>query len=172
MNGGRADDDNMNIGSYNVQLDLTELLHDMLAMVGKHREKTILEVLLLKLSGHQVELSKVLAGAFPGLEKEMLTFYEKRAEAIRQSLRLGKLISFRSSKWIEEECARRAWEETRAMMKEVSALKSEGLMGIVDDHREVLRRLCRAMVDLVTAENPQVNLDWDALRRFLEGQRP
>jgi hypothetical protein len=162
-------DDGMNVGSYDVQLDLTQVLCDMLAMAGKHREKTMLEVLLFKLSGHQVEMMKVLAGAFPGLDKELMEFYQKRTEAIRQSLRLGKLLSFRSSRWIEEECARRAWKETRAMLKEVSAMKKEGLMGIVDDHRDVLRRLCRAMVEIVTSENPEVNIDWQALRKFLEG---
>ncbi|RKY12744.1 MAG: hypothetical protein DRP65_00040 [Planctomycetota bacterium] len=157
------------VGEYNVELDLTELVTNLLAALGKDTDKHLVHWLLLRFSEHQVELARILAGAFPELVKQMPKLFQKRVEDHRQSLRLGKLLSFRSASSIEEESVRRAWEETRMMVKELSLARDENLTGLVQDHRDILRRLLQTMVELVMREqDARLNLDFETLRKFLE----
>lgn len=161
------------IGNYRVELDLTEVVSDLVDSLGKQKEKYLVHWLLLRLSGHQVELTKVLAGAFPELAKQIPRFYQKRVEDYRHSMRVSKLFGFRSLRSIEDEAVKRAWEDTRAMVKELSLVRDESIKGLVEDHRDILRRLCRAMVELVMQEqDTRLNLDLEGLRNFLQGEKP
>ena len=153
---------------YDIQLDLTEVISDVLDAVGKQKEKYLVHWLLLRLSGHEVELAKVLAGAFPKLAEQLPQFYQKRVEDYRQSMRVSKLFGFRSLRSIEEEAVSRAWKDTKAKIKELSLARDESVKGMVNDHRDILRRLCEAMVELVMQDqNAQPNIDFEALRKFL-----
>jgi hypothetical protein len=161
------------VGKYTVDLDLTGVVSDLLESLGKQKEKYLVHWLLLRLSGHQVELTKVLSGAFPELAKQIPRFYQKRVEDYRHSMRVSKLFGFRSLRSIEDEAVRRAWEDTRAMVKELSLARDESVKGLIEDHRDILRRLCRAMVELVMQEQKTgLNLDLERLQRFLEGKKP
>jgi len=161
------------VGKYSVDLDMTEVLNNVLDSLGKQKEKFIIHWLLLRLSGHQVELAKVLGQAFPELGKQMPEFFQKRVEDHRQSLRIGKLLSFRSASSIEEESVKMAWKDTRRMIKEVSMAQNGSIKALVDEHREILKRLCDAIIDLVMEEpSAQINLNIEGLRKFLQGGQP
>jgi hypothetical protein len=161
------------VGKYSVELDLTEVVSDLVDSLGKQKEKYLIHWLLLRLSGHQVELTKVLARAFPELAKQIPRFYQKRVEDYRHSMLVSKLFGFRSLRSIEEEAVKRAWEDTRAMVRELSLARDESIKGLVEDHRDILKRLCLAMVELVMQEqDARLNLNLEGLRKFLEGEKP
>ena len=160
------------MGRYGVDLDLTEVIGDIIDCTSKQREKYLVHWCLLKFSGHEVELMKVLSQVFPELTKQLLRFYEKRVEDYRDSMRINKLFGFRTQSSIENEAVRRAWEDTKAMLQEVSMAKDEGVKGLIEEHKEILKRLCDTMVELVMKENPTPNLDLDGIRKFLEGEKP
>jgi len=165
-------DDNYRVGKYSVELDLTEVLGNVLDSLGKQPEKHLLDRAIATLSKHQIEFTKVLGQVFPELAKQLPKFFQKRVEDHRHAMRVRKLFGFRSLSSIEEEAVRRAWEDTRAMVREVSMLHDESVRALVDDHREILRRLCGAMVELIMQEqNAGVNLDFDKLGKFLGGER-
>jgi hypothetical protein len=168
MESGREDDYRMS--RYFVDLDLTEVLIDTLGLLGKKDEKRILEWLIYKLSGHQVELIRILSQAFPELAKQMPKFFQKRVEDYRNANRFQKLLGFKSMRAIEEKAVRMAWEDTRAMMRQISMMNDDSVRALVDDHRRILGRICAAMVELVKEERADgININLDALRKFLEG---
>lgn len=168
MNSGKQD--SFKTSKYDVDLDLTEVLNNVLDARGRQKEVYTLHWLLLRLSGHQIELTKVLSQAFPELGKQMSRLFIKRIEDNRQALRWRKLIGFKSAGSIEDEAVRRAWEDTRAMLREVSMLQDDSIKGLIDDHRAILRRLCNSLVEIVQ-ENQKGNIDIDfkGLGKFLEG---
>ena len=168
MNGGKRD--NFKVGKYSVDLDLTEVITSVIDAQGKQKEIHDIHWLLIEYSKQGVNLSKVLSIAFPELAKQIPRFFQKRTEDHRRALRVRQLISFKSSGAIEEEAVKRAWEDTRSLIGEVSLMKDESMKGLVDDHREILRRLCDAMIKLVMEKDVSgIDLNVDAVKRFLEG---
>jgi len=168
MSGGLEDD--YKVGKYNVDLDLTEVFENLADAQGKQREKYLLHILLSRFSGHEVEYTRVLSEAFPEMVKVMPKFFQKRVEDHRDSMRISKVFSFRSASSIEEEATRRAWEDTRAMMKEMLVVNNESIKGLVDTHRDVLKNLSDAIISLVMQkEGTEINLDVEAIKKFLKG---
>ena len=161
------------VGRYSVELDLTEVLCGILEFKGKHKEKYLLHWLLLKLSGHEVQMLNTLSQSFPELGKRMIPFFQKRVEDYRKASRLSKVISFRSAKSIEDEAVKRAWQDAETMLRGVSMLENESVRDLIDDHRRMLKRLCSTLIRLVMEKGGgQVDLDLNALGKFLGGGTP
>jgi hypothetical protein len=146
------------------------VLDHLIRAAGREDEQYILHWLLLRLSGHQVELTRILSAAFPELARRVPSFFQHRVKDYRRAMRMRKLLGFKSARSIEEEAVRRAWEDTRAMMAEVSVLRDDTLKRLVNDHRAILRRLAAALLKLVLEQpGARIELDREAFRKFLEG---
>ena len=168
MNGRQKD---YNMSRLFVDLDLTPVLIYMLDLLGKREEKLALERSLKQLSGHQVEFARILSQAFQEVAKQMPKLFQKRIEEHRASLRVGKVFSFRSSSSIEKEAVRQALEDSMAMMKEISMMNNESVRSLVEEHTEILRRINATMEELVKEERlDRINIDFDAIRKLLEGE--
>lgn len=160
------------IGKYNVDLDITEALLAQIDADGKQKEKYTTHMSLLRSSGHQIELVKAMAGIHGELAKVIPKFYQKRVEDHRKSLRLEKVLSFLSASSIEKEATKRAREDTRILMEEISLLNNASMRTLVEEHTGVLKRLCDLLVSLMEEEGREsVRIDIDALRKFLEGDK-
>jgi len=158
------------VKKYTQDLDLTEILSNLLRALGKQDEKYLLHTASLKLSEHQIELTKVLSQVFPELAKRMPSFFQKRVEDYRRSIRISKLISFQSASSVEDDAVRRAWDDTRAMIREISMLQDESVKGLVEDHREILKNICNTLVELIK-ENPntRIEINRDEIEKLLKG---
>ena len=164
------DKGNVKIGNYHVDLDITEALLAQIDADGKQKEKYTTHMSLLRSSGHQIELVKAMAGIHGELAKVIPKFYQKRVEDHRKSLRLEKVLSFLSASSIEKEATKRAREDTRILMEEISLLNNASMRTLVEEHTAVLKRLCDLLVSLMEEEGQgSVRIDIDALRKFLEG---
>lgn len=162
--------DGYKVGKYNVELDITEALLAQIDAEGKQKEKYTTHMSLLRSSGHQIELTKAIAGIHGELAKVIPKFYQKRIEDHRKSLRLEKVLSFLSASSIEKEATKRAKEDTRTLMKEISLLNNKSIRTMVEEHTRVLKRLCDLLVSLMEEKSQgNVKIDIDALRKFLEG---
>jgi len=169
MNGKR--DDAYRVEKHTVDLDLTEVLGDLIDDAGKQKEKYTTHMGVLRTSGQQIELTKALAITFSELAKIMPKFYQKRIEDHRSSFRLKTIFSFLSASSIEKEATKRAREDVRALMDEVSMLNNETMRSLVEEHTQVLKRLCDVLIDLMKEERKgNININVDALKKFIEGQ--
>lgn len=153
---------------YTLELDLTEVLVSLLRNLGKKDEKDLLHWVILGMSRHQKEIVDKLTRIFPEVWKRIMIFHQKRVEDHRKSMRAGKVFSFRSWSSVEDEAVRKAWIDTREMIREMSLLRDESFRGLINDHREILRRLSGALVDLVL-EDPGAlpEIDPGALEKLL-----
>jgi hypothetical protein len=167
MNGGKPND--FRAGRYAVDLDINDLAQSVIDALGSQKEIYILHWLLLRLSGHQIELFKVLAQAFPELGKQIPRYFQKRTEDYRSALRMRKVFGFKSASAIEEEAVKRAWDDTRAMIREIYMMHDPSVKALVDDHREILKRLCAALIELVMENrDAYVDIDFNAFQKFLK----
>ena len=169
MNGKR--DDAYRVEKHTVDLDLTEVIGDLIDDAGRQKEKYMAHIAVLRSSGQQIDLTKALAETFSELAKIMPKFYQKRIEDHRCSLRLKKVFSFLFASSIEEEATKRAREDTKALMDEVSMLNNETMRSLVEEHTQVLRRLSDLFTALMQEERKgSININVDALKKFIEGQ--
>ena len=166
MNGGKPND--FRAERFGMDLDFTEIFQFIIDALGCQKEIYILHWLLLRLSGHQIELFKVFSQAFPELGKQIPRYFQKRTEDYRSALRMRKVFGFKSASAIEEEAVKRAWDDTRVMIREISLMHDPSVKALVDDHREILKRLCAALIELVMENRDvYVDIDFNAFQKFL-----
>ena len=157
------------VKQYSVDFDLTGFLNYVIRIMSRQDEKQLLHSLILVLSEHMVEMVRILSGAHAEMSRRMPAFFQKRVAAHRRALRWKRLISFGFSGSVEEEAARRAWEDTRGMIGELSVFRDESVTALMGSHRDILMRLCTAILSLVL-ERPGIGIrfDGESFRNFLE----
>lgn len=154
---------------YKYECDLTEVLIQLIRQSGKMDEKELLHWLIMRLSSHQLKMTEVLSRAFSGMEKRISGFFQKRVESYRESMRIGKLFSFRSWSSIEREATEKAWQDTARMIDEISSLHDRSVKGLVNDHRTMLRMISRALIDIVREKaDLRIDISRDDIERFLQ----
>jgi len=162
------DKPNFKIGKYNVDFDVTEFLSKVMDVEGRKQEKDAICRLLVMLSKHEVELVRILTEGHGEHTRQMLEFFERRAEGYRDADRIRRFIRFWARRKLEHEAVRRAEADTREMNRELSFIHDENIRGLLSGRREAVRQLSGVMMNLMVEENPTLNLE--GIRRFLGGE--
>jgi hypothetical protein len=151
-------------------LDLGSVLNNLLDTLSMKYEKNQLKESLVSLSGHETELTKAFAQAYPDLARRVLTFFQHRVDDHRRSLRISKLLSFKSSESIERESVMMALDEVRVLVSEISILKEDTVRRLVDNHGKVLRQLTDTLVGLMHGQGqPNAEQYREGIRNILRG---
>lgn len=151
----------LNVNQY---ADMAEIIRDLLRASGQDGDKFLLSNLLSRLSRHEVEILRVLTEFLERIVGEFYPFWQERVRSYREAYRLKKLFSFTSSVEIEEEVSRRAWQDTKRMINELSFLETHAVEGILSTRQRVVESLCLELIRLIDSGGIRRDMDLNALR--------
>jgi len=153
-----------NVKKYSAELDVADALASKLRAEGRIDDKALLYSAILVLSAHEAEMFRIVWQEEHRLDLHLPSFFNSRAEAYKKVLPKGGFFRRRLVLQREEESARRAFEDVRAMRCGVTQLADASV-------RALLERLSTVFVELVRERRSAVaRSDGDALDELVEGE--
>lgn len=155
----------------NVDLDLTEIFKAMLATLDDQKDVHVLHESLVKISEHQIELSRGLSEVFQSFANRLPAILQQRVDDYTSSLKAEKLLRFRYMSSIKEEAVEKGWRDVEKMIAHISLLRAHLLTEVEHRYREMFTLLGHTLVELALRRaNPETKMDLKNLGRLLGGQ--